>query len=483
MPLRKRIRVLERASSLSSLADAKIIPEMKHHDSIDDIAPSSFTDYESHSDTSGSENDDEKGGEEDDLLEGLKKDEHSPRFRPTIETANVHRRHTHDESSPMSPRSRAWYEFDLAVVVALVSPVGNWLTGGDHVKNLLLIVLLIFYLHQIIESTASILVCYTAILTSLPLVPWMLYQSARRRESPRHTPPLDPAEARYAQLAASELRTFELFFLLLTFLSPFIGASLLRYATAAVLGPDAVSWFSTGLFVLATGMRPWAHLVDRLSGRTMELQEYVHRPSPTHVASEQQHLLLEKRVTQMEKYLSKIKPELAHTTDDVYKYIDDAVDTIEHAMRKQERKWDKYEGKVKEVEQVVVGLKSTGHVKENGLGASRSTDLGAIQTSILSMIGYIIPGWLIALPGHKLFSMIFSPSALFSADAAVSEPKRYSPSTPLETILEEESMSDSSTNYPLLARPYSLTSNIVHRTGYIVTLPLRAVVRMILRNY
>ena len=55
----------------------------------------------------------------------------------------------------VSPSSRSWYEFDLSVVVALVSPIGNWLTGGDHVKNLLLILLLVFYLHQIIESMPS----------------------------------------------------------------------------------------------------------------------------------------------------------------------------------------------------------------------------------------------------------------------------------------------------------------------------------------
>ncbi|PPR08285.1 hypothetical protein CVT24_001127 [Panaeolus cyanescens] len=61
------------------------------------------------------------------------------------------------QPSPMSPTSRAWYEFDLAVVVALVSPIGNWLTGGDHIKNLLLIVLLIFYLHQIIEGEFTLL--------------------------------------------------------------------------------------------------------------------------------------------------------------------------------------------------------------------------------------------------------------------------------------------------------------------------------------
>lgn len=51
--------------------------------------------------------------------------------------------------------SKAWYEFDVSLVLALVSPIGNWLTGGDHVKNLLLILLLIFYLHQIIEGELS----------------------------------------------------------------------------------------------------------------------------------------------------------------------------------------------------------------------------------------------------------------------------------------------------------------------------------------
>ena len=155
MPLRKRMRVLERASSLSSLAaDAKIIPDMKHHDSVEDIAPSSFTDYESGSDTSGSENGDDKVGEEHGQPEGLEEHEHSP-----------HRRRSRDDSSPTT-RSRAWYEFDLAVVVALVSPVGNWLTGGDHIKHLLLIVLLILYLHQIIESTIAIFISPKARLIS-----------------------------------------------------------------------------------------------------------------------------------------------------------------------------------------------------------------------------------------------------------------------------------------------------------------------------
>lgn len=48
--------------------------------------------------------------------------------------------------------SRSWADLDPTMVVALVSPIGNWLTGSDHVKNLFLLLLLIFYLHQLIEG-------------------------------------------------------------------------------------------------------------------------------------------------------------------------------------------------------------------------------------------------------------------------------------------------------------------------------------------
>ena len=76
---------------------------------------------------------------------------------------------THGRPRPPSragselPPQKAWYEFDVAVAAALVSPLGNWLTGGDYIKNLLLVFLLLYYLHQIIESestpASSLLVC------------------------------------------------------------------------------------------------------------------------------------------------------------------------------------------------------------------------------------------------------------------------------------------------------------------------------------
>lgn len=49
------------------------------------------------------------------------------------------------------PTSR-WFGYDLSIIVALVSPIGNMLTGGDHVKNILLILLLIYYLYQLVEG-------------------------------------------------------------------------------------------------------------------------------------------------------------------------------------------------------------------------------------------------------------------------------------------------------------------------------------------
>lgn len=48
--------------------------------------------------------------------------------------------------------SRAWSDLNLSIIVALISPIGHWLTGSDHVKHLCLLLLLIYYLHQLIEG-------------------------------------------------------------------------------------------------------------------------------------------------------------------------------------------------------------------------------------------------------------------------------------------------------------------------------------------
>lgn len=53
-------------------------------------------------------------------------------------------------SSPSS-----WLGLDFSIIIALVSPIGNLLTGSDHIKNILLLLLLIYYLHQLVEGALT----------------------------------------------------------------------------------------------------------------------------------------------------------------------------------------------------------------------------------------------------------------------------------------------------------------------------------------
>jgi len=50
------------------------------------------------------------------------------------------------------PPKPSWRDLDLSIAVALVAPMANWLTGSDHLKNLFLILLIIVYLHQLIQG-------------------------------------------------------------------------------------------------------------------------------------------------------------------------------------------------------------------------------------------------------------------------------------------------------------------------------------------
>lgn len=61
-------------------------------------------------------------------------------------------------------------------------------------------------------------------------------------------------------------------------MTPFLGVLLLRYGATLLGGNNSLTWFSTGLFVLATGLRPWRHLVQLIVTRTDSLHDIVHHP-------------------------------------------------------------------------------------------------------------------------------------------------------------------------------------------------------------
>ncbi|KAL9710701.1 hypothetical protein Ac2012v2_006239 [Leucoagaricus gongylophorus] len=233
----------------------------------------------------------------------------------------------------------AWYRFDSVVLLALISPAGNWLTGGDHIKNLLFLALLVYYLHQVIE------------------VPWELYQKVLHRNQLPGLPPLNP-EDRYRKLAISELRKVEVLCLAFTAVSPFLGASLLRYATHFILEPGTMSWFSTSLFVMATGIRPWSHLIERLNQRTGDLQDFIHHsPSSNHAPLRDLHkdiCVLSDRINKLERSCNGMKHRFKENSKEILDHVDDVLDSVKCSLRKHQKRWDEQDERLRLVNKSVV---------------------------------------------------------------------------------------------------------------------------------
>ncbi|KAJ7875476.1 hypothetical protein B0H14DRAFT_3130660 [Mycena olivaceomarginata] len=259
--------------------------------------------------------------------------------------------HYHDTPAP-----HPWYKPSVPVLLALAPPIGNWLTGGDHVKDLLLLLLLVFYLHQIVE------------------VPWSLYHAARPRRppAPRDTNP-DPVHipalrARRAARAQSALRTLELGLLLLCLITPLLGVALLRSLAslssssssgAKPAAPVPISWFSTALFGLLTALRPLRELVSRIVSRTSTLHSQVHahparsssspRDKNDGAESTQAQLAaLRAQVARLELVVAQLAaPE---REDALYAYVEDALAPLEKGVRRVERRVGRLRAGRKELE-------------------------------------------------------------------------------------------------------------------------------------
>src|ERR1700722_6548383 len=184
--------------------------------------------------------------------------------------------------------------------------------------------------------------------TNLCTVPWALYNLSRPRRPVRtHVQESADAKNNEKDTAASELRSLEFFFLSLTVISPLLGAFILRHAATTILGTDAVSWFSTRLFVLATVIRPWKHLVERFQQRVVELHDLIHYPPSSFTASEDAQARMEEmaqRVGELERSLSKFKVKVSNITEDIYDYVDDAMQGMDKTFRRHEKKCDATRG-------------------------------------------------------------------------------------------------------------------------------------------
>ena len=59
------------------------------------------------------------------------------------------------EFSKGQARSSSLADLDLSIIIAVIAPLVNWLTGSDQIKNLFLILFLIVYLHQLVQGMSQ----------------------------------------------------------------------------------------------------------------------------------------------------------------------------------------------------------------------------------------------------------------------------------------------------------------------------------------
>ncbi|KAJ7500848.1 hypothetical protein B0H11DRAFT_2275600 [Mycena galericulata] len=340
-------------------------------------------------------------------------DDEGERAQGTPRVENDRTGHAHgaeDDAAHLPHTPRPWYQPSLPVLLALAPPIGNWLTGGDHVKDLLLLLLLVFYLHQLVE------------------VPWNLYHAARPRRPPpasfstsgsgslpsaAPTPILHPAsspdisaetsnsttrknqvvaeeqeQARVRALARSELRTLEIFLLLLALSAPLLGVLLLRslasLTSSSPVHPNTasgngvqtatpISWFSTTLFALLTALRPLRELVTRISARTSTLQTLIHSPPPPSSSSlssavERKELEeLKTRLARLDAELQRLRKENREAMQAVEVYVEGALTPLEDGVRRVERRV----GKLRAASKSTVG--TSGKKGENLNGKADGT--------------------------------------------------------------------------------------------------------------
>jgi len=243
----------------------------------------------------------------------------------------------------------------------------------------------------------------------------------------------------------------------------------LRFVIAAVSGTDALSWFSTGLFVLATGMRPWRHLIDRFNERTHDLHNVIHYP-PTPDKTQFKIDEMSARIDELEKTLAGLRAKVADTLEDVYGYMDDAVDAVQSSNRKHEKKYDKQEARLKEVEDGVASLR-----KGKDKRLSVNTNLTAHPS--MALISFF-PSWL----GLGLLSSSRTPHRpRYSSQSTPS--KHALRSYPSSSSVRLESIPEEDTKPVSNSRPFRLHipgAQLVLRWGDLATLPLRRVIHYLL---
>jgi hypothetical protein len=288
--------------------------------------------------------------------------------------------------------------------------------------------------------------------------PWTLYLACLPRRKNPSTSSEDPdGPPTQADRASSELTTIQFFFLALSVLSPFIGALLLKFISSMLAGEEALSWFSTGMFVLATGVRPWTHLMERVGRRIEELYDVIHYPSSQSLTDSEEREGMRAEISQLrsqmsdlERSFAKLDRKLSSETDEIFVHIDDQVDTMEKIIRRTDKKVEKHEIRIKDVEGEV-GKLVKGKARERVQGLRLDISNRSTPPATKSYLEYVLPAWLL-------------PSSVTS----VAQSRSNKPSSPPSTLSQNHNNNTHPMLSPSTARftsSKSSSSNVLSPSG------------------
>lgn len=164
-----------------------------------------------------------------------------------------------------------------------------------------------------------------------------------------------------------------------------------------MIGPESVSWFNVGLFVMATGMRPWAHLVERLRKRTSDLHEIIQYPIPPDIITTGKLIdrleELSRRIDKLEKTTRKNETKTMELREDVYRNIDEMSVKMDGIVRRHKKRQARQESRVKGVEDTLRHLKSGQPQQELPI---------VFRLFPVSLFLHVVPSWLY-LPLYRTF--------------------------------------------------------------------------------
>lgn len=184
-------------------------------------------------------------------------------------------------------------------------------------------------------------------------------------------PTPQPSEKRISELASAELWRHEMSYLCFAALAPFLGVFFLRTVILAITGEDAAPWFSTTVFVLASSLRPWSHIISRLRHRVRDLHEAIHYPSPeSQLIADSRIQAILSHVGELEQELERVKRTmvLGHAVREAHDEIFDALEDVERSVKRQDRKAEMNrtltETRLAEVEAIMGRLEMEGKTLE-----------------------------------------------------------------------------------------------------------------------